>query len=267
MNILIIDTNIVEKKIIELCLKSKFLDKIYTASQESIENIPNVEYKDLSELIWKAKALKIDLAIVTDKNLIRQGIADLFKKNLLNILAVNRKWFNLENSRLVAKQLMEYYSINHPQTIKAPLVFPIVIKTDKPEITKVAKSMKDLIAIKEKYSQKNTFIEEYLAGDVYYLLSLWDGKNLLKFPLIQELTEVQEDRLELLNTKLGIMFSEEKADFIGFITTKIIWSKNDWHVLDFSMRINKKADINILKSDFLFILNSAIYQKLNEMVF
>ena len=127
--------------------------------------------------------------------------------------------------------------------------------------------MKDLIAIKEKYSQKNTFIEEYLAGDVYYLLSLWDGKNLLKFPLIQELTEVQEDRLELLNTKLGIMFSEEKADFIGFITTKIIWSKNDWHVLDFSMRINKKADINILKSDFLFILNSAIYQKLNEMVF
>ena len=61
------------------------------------------------------------------------------------------------------------------------------------------------------------------------------------------------------------MFSDEKADFIGFFTTKLIWAKNDWHVLEFIMHINEKSDFNLIKSDFLYLLNSAIYQKLNEI--
>ena len=218
MNVLIIDTNLIAKQIINLCLKSKFLDKIYTASNNPLENIPNIEYKDLNELIWKAKALKIDLALVTDKNLIELGISELFKKNMINLLSANKKWFNLEKSRLAAKQLMDYYSINHPKTIKAPISFPIVIKTNKPELTKITNTMKDLVEIKEKYANKDTFIEEFLNGEVHYLLSLWDGKNLLKIPPNKELTEVQQDRLNFLNTKLGVMLSEENADFVGFIT-------------------------------------------------
>ncbi|MBO5738743.1 hypothetical protein J6R97_05330 [bacterium] len=265
MNILIINSGIFEQKIINLCLKSKLLDKIYTASEEPLEDIPNIEYKDLNELAWKAKALQIDIAIIADKTLIKAGIVEIFKKKLLNIIAVNPKWYNLENSRLVAKQLMNYYSINNPSVIKVPLTFPVIIKTKNSLAVEIANSMQELVDIKEKLIEQETFLEEYLNGKVFYLLSLWDGKNLLSFPIDEILTEVQEDRLDLIKTRLNIMFSEEKADFISFITTELIWTKNDWYVLDFKMRLCENSNIENIKTDFLYILNSAIYQKLNEL--
>ena len=61
------------------------------------------------------------------------------------------------------------------------------------------------------------------------------------------------------------MLSDEKADFNGFFTTKLIWSKNDWHVLDFIMHIDKNAWLECPKLDFLYLLNAVIYQKLNEI--
>lgn len=265
MNILILGTGIVECKLINLCLKSKHLDHIYTASDKPLENIPNIEYNSYEELIRKAKALQIDLVLVASKNIIKNGVVELFKKNLLNIISVNKKWFNLESSRLVAKQLINYYSINHPSAIKAPVTFPVVIKTNNPNTNKVAYTMQELVEIREKLGAKTVFLEEYLKGDVYYLLSLWDGKNLFNFPLSISLTEVQEDRLELYKTKLQIMLSDEQADFIGFFTTKLIWAKNDWYVLEYIMHLNEKPDLESIKPDFLYILNSAIYQKLNEI--
>ena len=44
MNILILNTGATEQKLINLCLKSKHLDHIYTASDKPLENIPNIEY-------------------------------------------------------------------------------------------------------------------------------------------------------------------------------------------------------------------------------
>ena len=61
------------------------------------------------------------------------------------------------------------------------------------------------------------------------------------------------------------MLSEENADFLGFFTTKLIWAKNDWYVLDFVMHINEKSDLKRIKSDFLYIANSVIYQKVDEL--
>jgi hypothetical protein len=59
--------------------------------------------------------------------------------------------------------------------------------------------------------------------------------------------------------------SDENADFIGFFTTKLIWAKNDWHVLDLLMQLNNDSNIENIEEDFLYILNAAIYQKLNEI--
>ena len=86
MNNLIINSGIFEQKIINLCLKSKLLDKIYTASEEPLEDIPNIEYKDLNELAWKAKALQIDIAINTNKKLIEDGTIDFLKSKFINIM-------------------------------------------------------------------------------------------------------------------------------------------------------------------------------------
>ena len=125
--------------------------------------------------------------------------------------------------------------------------------------------MEELVQIREELSQKTIFLEEYFKGEIYYLLSLWDGKNIANFEPDLGLTEVQKDRLDLYKTKLNIMLSEEKANFIGFFTTKLIWAKNDWHVLEYIMHLNEKSDLSVIKSDFLYLINSTIYQKLNEI--
>lgn len=265
MNILVVNTGEIEQKLISLCLKSKLLNKIYTASFEPLEDIPNIEYSDWMELVKKAKVLQIDIVLVVDKNLIEEGFVDFCRKNFLNVICVNQKWFNLESSRLIAKQLLSYYKINNPETIKVPITFPVVIKTNKREITKIAHSIQELVEIREEMSDKDSFLEEYLKGDVIYLLSLWDGKNLLHFNPNYSMSEVQIDRLDLLKTKLNFMYSDEKPDFIGFFITKIIWAKNDWYILDFTMHLDDSFDLNLLKQDFLYLLNAVIYQKLEEI--
>lgn len=265
MNILILGTGTVEQSLINLCLKSKHLDHIYTASESPLKEIPNIEYSDFKDLVDKAKAVQADIILVANKILIKDGIVEFLKKNFLNVIAVNQKWFNLESSRLIAKQLMNYYEIKTPEVLKAPISFPIIIKTDKPHTTKIAHTMQELIKIREDLSRERIFLENYLNGDIFYLLTLWDGQSALHFKPQMQFTEVQEDRLELLKTKLNFMLGDEKPDFIGFFSTKIIWAKNDWYVLEFIMHIDEKSDLNSIKPDFLYLLNSAIYQKLNEI--
>lgn len=265
MNILIIGSGATEQKLIELCLKSRFLDHLYTASNTPLNDIPNVEYTSFQDLCYKAKALQVDIILVANKQLIKDGIVEVFRKNRLNIISVNKKWFNLESSRLAAKQLMNHYSINNPEVILAPLAFPIVLKTNEPKVTKIIRSMQELIKNRENLSGESVFLEEFLNGETLYLLSLWDGKNLTSFSPTSQFTEVQEDRLNLFKTKLGFMFSDEKANFIGFFTTKLIWAKNDWHVLEYIMHFNQNTPFESINKDFLYIINSAIYQKLNEI--
>lgn len=265
MNILIVGTGIAEQNLIMLCKKSKHLDYIYTASSEPLDDIPNIEYENYDDLTKKAKALQIDLTISADKQHVQNGIVEIFNKNLLNIISVNKKWLNLETSRLAAKQLLDYYSINNPKAIRAPMFFPVVIKTDKPRITKIAKSMQELVEIREELAGKKVFLEEFMNGEIFCILSLWDGKNLIFFDKNLHLTEVQKERLDLYKTKLNFMLSDEKADFIGFFSSKLMWAKNDWYVLEYIMNLNKNTDFNSITQDFLYILNLAIYQNLNEI--
>lgn len=264
MNILVIGTGEIEKTFLELCLKSKFLDKLYTASNKLTEKIPNIEYENFEDLAKKAKALHIDIAITADKKLIKDGIYDTLKRYGVNIIALNKKWANLE-SRIISKTLAAHYSINIPEIIKAPLSFPVVLKTDIPECTVLANSMSDLIEKKSKLDNKKNFIEEWLDGEVFYILSLWDGMNLATFPVNTALTEVQNDRLELYKTKLNFMLSDEKANFTGFFTSKLLWTRNDWYLLEYIPYPSKKSALKYIKTDFLYILNLAIYQKLNEL--
>lgn len=259
LNILIIGE--LQKNLLQAVCESKLLDRLYTATFEPFEEIPNIEFESFEDLAQKAKTLKIDIAITSDKNLIQAGVVDILKKHFVNILAANKKWLNLETSRLAAKQLANYYSINTPETIKAPLSFPVIIKTDHPKGSYIADSMTDLINKMESLEGEKTFLEEYLEGNIFELVSLWDGKNILSFP-IENLTEVQQDRLELYKTKLNFMLSDEKADFIGFFVSKLIWAKNDWYLLEFKMGVNENSKFC---GDLLYILNSALYQKLNEI--
>lgn len=264
MNILIIGTNDAELALLELCLKSKFLDKIYTASSEPLDGIPNIEYNNYEELAKKSRALNIDIALTANRTLLKDGITDELKRFGVNIIGINKKWSNLD-SRIISKNLAAHYSINVPEIIKAPITFPVVLKTDLPESTQIAESMSDLIEKKEILIGKKNFLEEYMQGEVFYLLSLWDGKNIVSFNPPQKLTEVQQDRLELYKTKLNFMLSDEKADFTGFITSKLLWTRNDWYLLEYIIYPSVQTSLNTIEKDFLYILNLAVYQKLNEL--
>ena len=260
MNILLIGFPNME--IIDVIKSSKRLGKLYTTVK--IDGLSYIDFDNFNDLVYKAKALEIDVAINLDKDLIEAGVFEFFKASKINLISVNKKWLNLETSRIATKHLLEYYSINVPKTIKAPLSFPVVMKSNNGEIIELVDSMEDLIE-KTKYTEGEvTYLEEYLDGEGFDLSVLWDGKNLMACNSPNNMTEVKADRLELFKTKLNFLLSDEQADFIGFFTVRLIWVKNDWYVNEFIMNLNKKPDLTGIKSDFLYVLYSAIYQKLNE---
>lgn len=262
MNILIIGLPL--PKLVNLLKASKRISKLYTATTSPMEGVPNIEFDSFDNLVYKSRLLGIDIAITTDSEFLQYGIADIFKQNHLPIIAVNKKWFNLEASNFAAKQLLNHYVINIPTIVKAPIVFPLVLRTDEGEKI-VVSSMQNLVESMKNLAGRHTFLEEYLDGEFVNFTFLWDGATLLSSSCAN-LNEVQEDRFELFKTKLNFMLSDEKADFIGFFDVKLIWAKNDWYVLDFRMRLNEDSNFNVFEKDLVYILNLAIYQKLNEIV-
>ncbi len=262
MNILIIGKPSAD--IATLIKKSKYAEKIYTAINGNSSEFPNIDYRTFDELVQKALALKVDIAINLDKALILEGISEFFESKKINLISVNKKWFNLELSRLSAKKLLQYYKINTPKIIRVPLGFPIMIKTDIPGVDYIADSMQKVVMKMEEFEEQKTFFEEYITGQKSTLYTIWDKKNIKYFYNEKNLTEVQKDRLDLLKTKLNFMFSDEKADFTGIFAVNLIWYKNDWYVMDFNMGTVIPAKL-FGNTDFIFVLNSAIYQKLNEI--
>lgn len=262
MNILIIGC--CTEEFCNFIKQSKHVNKIYTASQSPLENIANIDYSNIEELCKKAKALNIDFAILTDKNHIKYGINEIFKKHRINLISANQKWFYLEASRIIAKQLVTHYSINTPAILKTPLNFPVILKTDEPKYNITVNSMQELISQKENLGNLRTFIEEFCDGEVFEILSLWDGKTLLMFPP-QNLTEVQEDSLNLYRTNLNNLLYNENANFVGFFISRLIWAKHNWYLQEFKMELNEKLAMENIKKDFVYLITSAIYQKLYEI--
>ena len=262
MNILIIGKP--SDDLTALIKHSKYADKIYTASNDDKTDFPNIEYRNFDELVNKAEALKIDIAINVNKTAPSMGIAEIFEKSKINLISVNKKWLNLETSRYSAKQLLNYYKINNPKIIQVPLTFPICIKTDSPNRDYKITSMAELVNKMEELEGQKFYFEEFVDGITTELYVVWDKKNIKYFCREENMTEVQSDRLDLLKTKLNFMFSDEKADFIGIFGINLIWWKNDWYVMSFDMgaEIPPKC---LSDTDFIFVLNSAIYQKLGEI--
>ena len=97
------------------------------------------------------------------------------------------------------------------------------------------------------------YLEEYIDGENFNLISLFDGKNLLSFTNDKLIIEYSE--------KLKEMLISENIQFIGFLTSKLIIKDRMVYNTGFSADL---SDIN-LNIDFIYLLNSAIYQKLNEI--
>jgi phosphoribosylamine-glycine ligase len=235
---------------------------LYITSQTKIKDVLNIKFNTFRELARKCHALQIDIVLVEEEKWIQQGIADILKQNYVNCISANAKWAELSLHNNFSRSLLGKYNINIPSKVILPVEYPIIVKAD--GVTKKANSMQEIINIKQEISDKSseiaktTYLEEFIKGQSYNLISLYDGKNLITFPQ----KNIPENILTEYNTTLENMLKTENADFVGFINSEIIVFENKIYNIGFNFEFSKPN----LDADFLYILNSAIYQKLDEIV-
>ncbi len=246
-----------EGKTLPLLIKSKFLNKLYITSEEDISGAVSVRFNTFQELAQKCRALKVDMVIAENEKWILQGIADVLRRNLVNCFALNTQGDKLILSNKFARELLHKYNILTPKKLAYPVKFPVVVRAD--GFCETGNSLDEIIEIREKITRqseelaKSIFLEEFIEGDSISLVSLFDGKNLLSFSdniLIQE-----------YSNRLCSLLVGEKIKFIGFLISKLIISNGNVYNLGFSSNL---PDLNI-NIDFIYLLNSAIYQKLDEI--
>ena len=235
---------------------SKYLNKLY--STIPTEGAVEVKFNTFSELAQKCKALKIDIVIAEEEKWILQGIADVLRKNFVNCLALTSRANSLVLSVSYARELLNKYGIMTPQKLFYPSNYPVVVRAD--GVCRVGNSLEEIIEIRNEIASqseeiaKTVFLEEYIEGDIIDLISLFDGKNLLSF--------TKDERILDYSHRLQKLLVGEKFNFTGFLNSKLIVSGDRVFNIGISSNL---ASLNI-NMDFIYLLNAAIYQKLNEIM-
>ncbi len=159
------------------------------------ENIPNIEATDIKKLVQFAKDKKIDLTVVGPETALVLGIADVFRKEKLNIIGPSKKASQIEGSKTFAKEIMKKYKIptaqyiafNHSNDAKKHLdkaKYPLVIKADDLCMGKgvaVCRNKKEAEQFLQQLVGKKIIIEECLFGQEISFMVITDGKDFLSF--------------------------------------------------------------------------------------
>ena len=180
--------------------QSPQIEKIYFApgnpgTKEIGENIPNIDATDIKKLVQFAKDKKIDLTVVGPEIPLVLGIADVFRKERLNIIGPSKKASRIEGSKTFAKEIMKKYKIPTAQYFafsdfdqakkhldKAK--YPLVIKADGLCMGKgvaVCKNKKEAERFLKQLVGKKIIIEECLFGQEISFMVITDGKDFLSF--------------------------------------------------------------------------------------
>ena len=266
LNVLIVTQK--KSKYAEILMKSVYLNKLYSTSDEEMDGVISINFNTFKELAQKCRALQIDVVLVEEEKWVMEGIANVMKKNYVNCFAPTTEWTNLGLSHNYARNLLQEYDINVPQVINLPVNFPILVKGD--GVLKKANSLQDIITIKEDVYKtspeisKTIFLEQYLNNKKQNVVSLFDGKHLLTFPN----RNIDNDLLKNYAKNFETMLIEEKANFIGFINSELIEEHGILYNTGFKFNFimpDLSGNISPKPKDILYICLSAIYQKLNEI--
>ena len=125
LNILVIG-----QKCIDKIKSSKYLNKLYTTSEEEIDGVVSIKFNTFKELAQKCRTLQIDVVLIEEEKWILEGIANVMKQNFVNCFAVTSKWTQLGLSHHYARKMLAKYGIKVPPIINLPLEFPVIIKGD-----------------------------------------------------------------------------------------------------------------------------------------
>lgn len=268
LNVLIVSS--FKSKYIDKIKSSKYLNKLYVTSNEETEGAVRLQFNTFKELAQKCRTLQIDIILVEEEKWVLEGITNVMKQYHVNCFAVTSDWTELGLSHNYARVMLTKYGINLPEKINLPLEFPVLVKGD--GVLKKANSMQEIISVKQDIFKKSAeisksvFLEKYLNGEKHKIVSVFDGKHLLTFPH----TGVDSNLLREYSDKLEKMFTEEKANFIGFFNSEVIEENNILYNTGFSFGFvmpNFEAYNTTTPKDILYICLSAMYQKLDEVEF
>lgn len=230
--------------------------------------------------------------IGVDKNFSKLESSKLFAKKFMKKYGIKTADYQVIKEKDAKEQS---FSVGHLFTCS-----PIVIKADGlckgkgvviiHDRKKTGAAIEDL---KKKFGKnaQTILIEEFLQGEEISLMSLWDGKEFLHLPPARDfkkfdnsenapntggmgafcpvfLTKKQQVKLKAYKKQLQNALLKEKADFIGFIYSGLIWARGDWHVLEYNVRLGDpecQAVLTHLNSDFLEILYKASTGELKHL--
>lgn len=252
LNVLIaLDTK--ESRTLDFVKQSKYLGRLYATIE--LKGAVEVSFNTFQELAQKCKALRVDIVIAENEKWILQGIADVLRKNFVNCIALSSR----ANELILSDnyELLNKYDILTPKKLLYPSKFPVAVRTK--GICRAGNSLEEIIEIRKEIAKQseelaqNIYLEEFIDGEHVNLISLFDGKNLLSF------TDNELERE--YSAKLHNLLVKEKFEFIGFLNSKLILADNKVYCIGFS------SDFSGLRTDidFIYLLDCAIYQKLNEI--
>ena len=234
-----------------------------------------------------------DLIIFGPEQPICDGLVDYYQSKGIRCIGVNKQFSKLESSKLYAKKFMVENNIKCAKLLPVECdIFPQVVKADglcKGKGVKVVFSQQE----KDEFTRKLNmpyFIEEFLDGHEISLMSYFNGSKLINFCPARDfkklsedahspntggmgaycpvdLTQNQIDKLHIYLNKLETALINSKADFTGFIYSGLIWTKEDWYVLEYNVRLGDpecQVILNLLDNDFLSILlnnEDPVYKK------
>lgn len=210
MNILIVGAGGREHAIAWKCKQSPNAEKIHiTPGNGGIESIGNCwNLTDHAEILKKAKAEKIDLAIIGQEDYLVDGLTEKFEEEGILVFGPNKSASQLEGSKVFAKAFMERHSIPTAGYKKftdfdAAVAYlqetppPYVIKASGlaagkgvlicPDVKTAENALKDMM-IDQVFGNagEEVVIEEFLDGEEASWFVFTDGTDFVSLPSLQD---------------------------------------------------------------------------------
>ena len=271
LDILVVGNGAREQAIKNACEKSPLCKSVKLISENTCQDI-------------LTSSPKPALVIFGSEQPICDGFVDQFEHAGIKCIGVNKNFSRLESSKLFAKKFIVNNGIKCAKLLPIESNdFPQVLKFDglcKGKGVKVLYNNDEKNAFARKFTGMRYFIEEYLDGEEISVMSYMYNGRLINFRPARdfkrlsaatdapntggmgayspvELTQEQQKKLDIYLKLLEKALLNAGADFNGFIYSGLIWTRNDWYVLEYNVRLGDpecQAILTNLKNDFLDIL-------------
>lgn len=311
-NILLLGEDITTHAIASKIEESKRANKIYTETKfYNVNSIVIPKYSTIKEIISYVKNNNISL-VISDSKYNSFGIIDSCNFHGIKAIGVNYNWSKLEGSKLLSKKFMKKYLIDTPDYIEFKdlqelldridnnLPYPIVLKLDgyskgigvficynKNELLESVSLIDNL---KLNADNSKIILEEFIDGDEFVVVSLWDGKNLRPMLPIKDykrlsdkktapntssmgsyapfdISKHQNNQINAYHKKLEFALKSEKADFIGPIYSVFISTNSRLYNLEYNMRLgipDGAVLLNHLENDIVDLYECLLEQRLDN---